>query len=265
MSAAAVLQEDVATVIALFDKLQWGAASLVRCTSPIQQAAGWVGILENQPMLKRRIAMIANYRRTTMRHKITGLVLALGTVALLTSAEAPDKRLAADDAELMGRVEHFFLNNFRDVTARKSMDWGNVESDENGDRTIRYQYLATIWDREKKIMNQRFTFDEEGLFVKMEHVDGYPQDVEKTQLTAATDEDMQKLVERFFSRNYRDITERKTLEWGKVGADKDGNRTIRYKYEATIWGKDVITQNKVFTFTPAGEYVSVKDVQETEN
>lgn len=211
--------------------------------------------------------MIANYRRVTWRHKIVGLpiMLGLGTVALLTSAEAKDEALSADDAELMGRVEHFFLNNFRDITARKSTDWGHAVSDDIGNRTIRYQYIATIWDQEKRIMNQLFTFDEEGIFVTVDHVDGFPKDVNEKQTSTTTDDDMKKLVERFFSRNYRDISARKTLEWGNASTDEDGNRSIRYKFEATIRDKDVIILDKVFTFTPTGEYVSAKDVEDTGN
>lgn len=211
--------------------------------------------------------MIANHRHTTAHHKLAGLLLllGLGAVALSTSADSKDELVSTDDAELMGRVEHFFLNNFRDVTARKSLEWSHAESDKDGNRTIRYKYIATIWDGEKKVMNQRFTFDEQGLFLKVDHVDGYPRDVEEVQWDTSTDEGMQKLVERFFSRNYRDITARKTLEWGSAGTNEDGNRFIRYNFESIIRGKDVIIQNKIFTFSPTGDYVSVEDVEDLEN
>ncbi|MEJ2650097.1 MAG: hypothetical protein P8016_17010 [Sedimentisphaerales bacterium] len=67
-------------------------------------------------------------------------------------------------------------------------------------------------------------------------------------------------MEKFFSQNYRDITARKTIEWGKATTDANGNRSIRYKFEATIWDKDKIIMDKVFTFTPEGNFVSVQDV-----
>lgn len=60
-----------------------------------------------------------------------------------------------------------------------------------------------------------------------------------------------------------DVDALMSLEWGEAGTNEKGNRFIRYKYEATIWDKDVIVLNKIFTFTPAGEYVSVKDVEDT--
>lgn len=66
-------------------------------------------------------------------------------------------------------------------------------------------------------------------------------------------------VEGFFQSNYRDITARKTLEWGDAKQAPDGNWSIRYKYEATIWGKDKIVQDKIFTFTLEGGFVEVMD------
>lgn len=73
----------------------------------------------------------------------------------------------------------------------------------------------------------------------------------------------QEWVEDFFSSNYRDITARKTLEWGKAQKLDNGNWQIRYKYEATIREKDNIIQDKLFTFTPEGGFVSVKDANAT--
>jgi uncharacterized protein (TIGR03067 family) len=78
--------------------------------------------------------------------------------------------------ELMGRVEDFFLHNFRDVTARKSLEWSDVKLGQDGSRSIRYQYQAVIWGKETKIMNQDFTFDAQGTFVSVNEVkDDEPQ------------------------------------------------------------------------------------------
>ncbi|MGD0463185.1 MAG: hypothetical protein ABSB74_11930 [Tepidisphaeraceae bacterium] len=68
-------------------------------------------------------------------------------------------------------------------------------------------------------------------------------------------------VEKFFSRNYDDITARKTIEWGKPQERSDGNWQIRYKYQATIRDKNQILCEKLFTSTPAGEVVEVRDAQ----
>ncbi|MDO8886174.1 M56 family metallopeptidase, partial [Candidatus Oleimmundimicrobium sp.] len=71
---------------------------------------------------------------------------------------------------------------------------------------------------------------------------------------------LQQLVEDFFKHNYRDITARKTIEWGEPEVDAQGNMSIRYKYEATIWDKDKIIENKVWTFDKLGKFVSVKNI-----
>ena len=72
---------------------------------------------------------------------------------------------------------------------------------------------------------------------------------------------MKELVEDFFSKNFRDITSRKTIEWGKVVKAENGDSSIRYKYRATIWDKDTKVMNQIFTFDPKGKFVSFKNVE----
>jgi hypothetical protein len=69
------------------------------------------------------------------------------------------------------------------------------------------------------------------------------------------------LVENFLSENYRDITARKTLEWGDPESTASGNISIRYKYLATIWNKDQMVISQRFTFTPEGKYVSAETIE----
>ena len=206
--------------------------------------------------------MISQYRSAAVRHAIAGLVLVLvlGTVALTGPAPGAKVVLPAEKAEMMGRVEYFFMNNYRDVTARKSLEWSDVETLKNGNRSIRYKAHAMIWDKKKTILHQVFTFDANGAYVGVKKLGDDGQGVTPERLDTTTKEGLKKLVEKFFSRNYRDITKRKTLEWGEPGTDKQGNRYIRYKYEATIWDKKVIVNNQVFTFSPEGKFVSVKKV-----
>ena len=119
------------------------------------------GVLEKQNHMKRRIAMIARF------HEMTGLrpfavvllFLALGAVTLTGAQSDPPK---PDKAEMMGRVEDFFLHNFRDITARKSLEWGDVQTETSGTRSIRYMYEAKIWDKETIIDNRVFVFDRDG-------------------------------------------------------------------------------------------------------
>ena len=84
-----------------------------------------------------------------------------------------------------------------------------------------------------------------------------------TSSRTATEQERQRLmglVEDFFKHNFRDITARDTIEWGDAQVLPNGNRSIRYKYRATIWGKDQLVYNFTFTFDANGEFVSIKDV-----
>ncbi len=59
---------------------------------------------------------------------------------------------------------------------------------------------------------------------------------------------------------HRDISTRKSLEWGDVQKNEKGNRTLRYKFEATIGDGDVMIANQVFAFDAKGNIVNVVDV-----
>ena len=76
-----------------------------------------------------------------------------------------------------------------------------------------------------------------------------------------TKEGTKALVEDFFRHNYRDITARKTIEWGDYQKTPAGYYSIRYKYRATYWNTETKINNQVFTFSPAGKYLSVTDVK----
>lgn len=176
---------------------------------------------------------------------------------------APGEELgiSVEKADLMGRIEWFMMHNFRDITARKSIEWGDIEKDKDGNRTVRYKYDATIWDKDVYVMNQVFTFDAKGNILRREDVEGFPRKKEAKPIDASTEKGLKDLVEDFFTKNFRDITARETIEWGDFTKLDDGNASIRYKYRATIWDKDVKIMNQVFTFDPKGTFVSVKDVE----
>ncbi len=228
---------------------------------------GLACVVERKTNIERRLGMIAKFKTRTNRQIVLGSVvlLIIAGMSLGSFAASQPVTLSKEKAELMGRVEDFFLHNFRDVTARKSIQWGEPETDENGNRSIRYMYEAQIWDKDWKIMNQIFTFNKDGGFVSYKNVEGYPKDKEVVKVDTTTEDGMKALVEKFFSQNFRDITARKTIEWGKAFTDPNGNRSIRYKYEATIWNKDKKIMNQVFTFKPDGAFVSVKNVDASES
>jgi hypothetical protein len=196
-----------------------------------------------------------------MKTLLVSLVCFITLPCIAASPKSAPSPPSPEEAEMMGRVEWVSMHGGRDITARKSIEWGDVEHHENGNRSIRYKYYATIWDQDVKIMNQVFTFDPNGHPVGMVHVEGFPKNVDPKEIDTTTQQGMIELVEKFFSRNFRDITSRKTIEWGPLAKDENGNPSIRYKYEATIWDKETKVMNQLFTFDPSGKFVSFADVE----
>ncbi len=169
--------------------------------------------------------------------------------------------ISVEQADLMGRVEWAMMHGMRDITARKSIEWGEVQQDGKGNRSIRYKFYATIWDRDMYIMNMIFKFDAKGNIISTGDVAGFPQKKVQKPVNVSTQEGMKELVEDFFGKNFHDITSRETIEWGELAKADNGNASIRYKYRARIGGQDAKIMNEVFTFDPKGKFVSVKDVE----
>ena len=189
-------------------------------------------------------------------------VTAQGKPAKRSALIAPGEALgiSVEKADLMGRVEWLMMHGGRDVTARKTIEWGDVDKDAQGNRKIRYKFYATIWDKDIYIMNQVFTFDAKGNLLDVEDVDGFPQKKAEKPVNVSTQAGMKELVEDFFSKNFRDVTSRESIEWGKVAKAENGDSSIRYKYRAKIWDKDTKIMNQIFAFDAKGKFVSVKDV-----
>lgn len=223
---------------------------------------GLAGVMEKHDHMKRRIAMIAGFRKTPGRWPVLAVLLfaALAAVSLTNAqtqepketkeAKATKEAVAGSKAEMMGRVEDFMMHNYRDITARKPIEWGEVETDAAGNRSIRLKQEAKIWDKDLIITNEIFIFSPQGEFVSVKKVDGFPH------------VGMVALVEDFFLNNFRDITARDDIEWGEATKTADGNSSIRYKYNATLrdGGKEIM--NQVFTFDPTGKFVSVENVED---
>ncbi len=162
-------------------------------------------------------------------------------------------------------VEDFFQHNYRDITSRRTVEWGQPTTDAKGNVSISYKYEQVIWDKDKYLANQIFTFDKHGNYLNARKVEGFPKSLGTVPVPAediSSKEAVKKLVNKFFSRNYRDITSRKTIEWSELRKDSNGNVSIRYKFEAVIRGKDKIVTNRVFTFDKNGQFVSAKDVED---
>jgi hypothetical protein len=69
---------------------------------------------------------------------------------------------------LQALVEDFFAHNYRDITARDTIEWGTPGTDDKGNSTIRYRYRARIWDKDTVTNNEVFTFDPQGKFVSVD-------------------------------------------------------------------------------------------------
>jgi len=83
--------------------------------------------------------------------------------------DAQDKEALRD--ELINWVEKFFSENYRDITAVETVEWGNPETTAGGNLSIRYKYLATIRGKDKMLIEQRLTFTPEGKYVSAEMID----------------------------------------------------------------------------------------------
>lgn len=232
--------------------------------SPTAYATGSCAVIETPSNLERRIETMKSYKKNNVRRTLIGILILLFLAGLtLTGYAEKPKPISAEKAQMIGYVEDFFMNNYRDITMRKSLEWGDAETDKDGNIGIRYKYDALIWDKDRITENKVWTFKKDGEFVSVQNVEGFPKQVKAEKPDTSAKEGLQKLVEKFFSENFRDITARKTIEWGEREISYDQNRNelvcIRYKYEATIRGGETIIQNKIWTFEKDGKFVSIKD------
>jgi beta-lactamase regulating signal transducer with metallopeptidase domain len=232
-------------------------------------------LVQNEP-LESRIPRLWNVSATCAALVLVAAVAALSwsrplaaeTQPNASGQESADQKVTQptppsdEKLAMMGQVEDFFLHNFRDVSARKSLEWGDVKTGADGSRSIRYMYEANIWGSKVLVMNQIFTFDKQDKFVRYKNVAGFPKPKTDKKPDVSTKEGMKALVEDFFHHNWRDITAHKTIEWGEVTKLPNGNRSIRYKFLATIWYSDTKTMNRIFTFDPQGKFVSVENVKQ---
>jgi len=76
----------------------------------------------------------------------------------------------AGEQRLKALVENFFAHNYRDITARDTIEWGQASTDDKGNSSIRYQYRAKIWNKDTVTNNQVFTFDLQDKFVSVKDV-----------------------------------------------------------------------------------------------
>ena len=207
--------------------------------------------------------MMKSHRTPSLLRRLSACVVFLMLGVLCATSHAQTKpSISADKAKWMGYVEDYFMNNYRDITMRKSIAWGDPAIDDKGNVSIIYKWEALIWDKDRVIVEKRFTFDKDGKFIETKEISrevvAAPQDVEPKDITQKI---MESWVENFFSRNFRDVTARKTLKYSNMTTNDDGTYSIDYQYEATIWDKDKKIIEQQFTFDKKGGYIGHKTLE----
>ena len=151
---------------------------LQKLNSPVVRSPGFSAVIEGKTNFERRLIMITNYRKRTLQQTLAGgVILTLLLVASLTTfAQQEREPISPDKAKMIGYVEDYFMNNYRDITMRKSLEWGDITTDEQGNSTIRYKFEALIWDKDRMIMCEDFIFDKDGRYVSAKKVEGFPQE-----------------------------------------------------------------------------------------
>gem|GEM_PF-2460856 len=107
----------------------------------------------------------------------TASVFSTALLLCVTLAFCQGQPISPEKAMMMGYVENYFRHNARDIAMRKSLEWGEVQTDDDGSRTIRYKYEGLVEDKDRIIFNTDFTFDKDGNFRSMAHVQGFPHEV----------------------------------------------------------------------------------------
>ncbi len=123
-------------------------------------ALGILGDQKAKPILEKALKDPEKFVRNNAEAALTKLAKAAKAEAL--------------KAKLINWVEKYFSENYRDITARKTIEWGVPESMAGGNLSIRYKYLATIRNKSRQVIEERFTFTPEGKYVSAETIERRP-------------------------------------------------------------------------------------------
>jgi hypothetical protein len=85
------------------------------------------------------------------------------------SLEAPQPGATAAKTRLINLVEDFFRHNYRDLTSRETLEWGEATPSGEGAASIRYKYRAQVWGRTTITNHQVFRFDRQGRFLSVKN------------------------------------------------------------------------------------------------
>jgi hypothetical protein len=126
---------------------------------------------------------------------------------------------ARTQPQMKALVEDFFAHNYRDITSRETLEWGDVAVSHDGKSSIRYKYRAKIWDRDTVTNEQVFTFDRQGKFVSVEDLTkakpgagAAASPASATDPSAALLNDDQRAVLAWTDRQFRSVFDYRTFE-----------------------------------------------------
>jgi len=116
----------------------------------------------------------------------TASVFMAALLVSITLAFCQGQAISPEKAMMMGYVEDFFNNNFRNITARKTISWGELEKHDDGSVSIVYRYEATTRTRARNgwagtsttiLDERRFVFDKDWKIKSWDRTEGFPQPV----------------------------------------------------------------------------------------
>ncbi len=221
-------------------------------------------LVERKTNFERRLTMIQSFRtRSTKQSFATvGVVAVLLAVSMTGFAASMNAEpVSAEKAEMMGRVEDYLTRQNGEIQARKTIEWGAVESLEDGSKAIRYRFEALMSDASRKIDERIFTFNEKGECTGVKQASGYPKEKKlskpEVKVDTTTKEGMIALVKAYKKRWKPSRKLPEFIEWGEPETDQDFNRSICCKTVHYLAGKCKTVMEERYVFTPAGGCVEV--------
>ena len=105
-----------------------------------------------------------------MKTKTTIFLILTFTATLLQAAEKP-KPITPEKARYIGYVENYFVEKPSSVDLKKTIAWSDVQKDDKGNGTIRYEFEALLKNGKRSVLCLDFTFDPDGNCVKTQSVE----------------------------------------------------------------------------------------------
>ncbi len=135
-----------------------------------------VGVVESKKALSQRIKHILSrpFPKSAKLGFLSLIVIIVAASILLPMAGQE----ISNEQRLQNLVENWFKNNYLDISERKTIEWGEPQKNKDGSYSISYKYEAKILNKGYIINNDIFSFTENGEFVSVRKVEGFPLNAE---------------------------------------------------------------------------------------